>query len=127
MTSPARWSLSVAAIALIATAGFAFVGSSVSQTAHEGTERGATTARVATPVVPPRAPSAVAAAVDPVDGAARVTRGRRQSAMEAALRPLLVEPRLRAGVFGLDMRSGAFFDLSGDQAFSAASLIKIPV
>jgi beta-lactamase class A len=47
--------------------------------------------------------------------------------MEASLRPLLVRPALRAGVFGLDLGSGAFFDLAGDQAFSAASLIKIPV
>src|SRR5262245_33407540 len=128
MTSPARWSLGVAATALAATALFAFVGSSVSQTAREEPDRRETTAPIATPeAAPPRLPSAVVAAVDPAAGAARVTRGRRQSAMEAALRPLLVEPRLRAGVFGLDMRSGAFFDLSGDQAFSAASLIKIPV
>src|SRR2546426_950644 len=85
------------------------------------------------PSAPPEAGSTPAAAAaasrSTIEASApgsvgRVTRGARQSAMEAALRPILVEPPLRAGVFGFDMRSGAFFDVAGDQPFSAASLIK---
>ena len=133
MTSPARWSFGVSALALAASGLLAFVGSSVShsQARVPGPSPAAATPRAGTSPATRRVAGA-ALPVRPAGGgsgpvAARVTRGRRQSSMEASLRPLLVGPRLRAGVFGLDMRSGAFFDLAGDQPFSAASLIKIPV
>jgi beta-lactamase class A len=125
MTLPARWSLGVAALALLATAALVFVGASVSDAAHARREAGTFLAR---PSPPAPVRTAGAASALPADAEVPgVTRGRRHSSMEALLRPLLVEPPLRAGVFGLDMASGAFFDLSGGQSFSAASLIKIPV
>src|SRR2546426_971332 len=116
----------------MAGAGFSRAGGRVSATApspsHEG---GVTSAPAAAPPRDAGPPSAAAAAASrsTIEASApgsvgRVTRGARQSAMEAALRPILVEPPLRAGVFGFDMRSGAFFDVAGDQPFSAASLIK---
>jgi len=52
---------------------------------------------------------------------------RRQTSLESVVRPLLDEPRLRAGVFGVDLRSGAYFNLLGDRPYSAASLIKVPI
>lgn len=130
MTLPARWSFGVAALALLATASLTLVGSSISRTALPGRSAEQTRRAQPTGQAPHPAASAAAAlragAEDGLD-TSRVTRGSRQSGMEAALRPLLIDPRLRAGVFGLDMESGAFFDLAGDQSFSAASLIKIPV
>lgn len=53
--------------------------------------------------------------------------GRRHASMESRLRTMLRQPRLRAGVFGVDLGSDAFFDLSGAESFPAASLIKVPI
>lgn len=128
MTLPARWSFGVAALALVATALLTFVGASVSEADHRAPGSTGLSMRVPiTPAAPAPAPAAALTVGVASAEATRVTSGRRQSGVEAMLRPLLGEPRLRAGVFGLDMRSGAFFDVAGDQPFSAASLIKIPV
>ncbi len=56
-----------------------------------------------------------------------LTPAKRQQALEASLRPILVQPGLRAGVFGYDPSSGAFFTLEGGDSYAAASLIKIPL
>src|SRR5262249_5002299 len=117
MTLPARWSLGVAALALAATAALTFVGASVSRTDPRPQATGAAAPAPRPGVLrtagsPPTAPATGSASVallaraDDGPDADRVTRGPRQSRMEAALRPLLIEPRLRAGVFGLDMESG---------------------
>lgn len=53
--------------------------------------------------------------------------GRRHAAMESSLRPMLAQPLLRAGVFGVDLGNEAYFDLSGGESFPAASLIKVPI
>src|SRR5262245_21156835 len=118
MTPPSRWCLGVAALALMMTAGLTLLGSSVTRSAGPE-DRPA-------PVPAPRVASAPSgASVLPPSGspagdeiaavAAGLALGRRHASMEASLRPLLVRPALRAGVFGLDLGSGAFFDLAGDQ------------
>ena len=52
---------------------------------------------------------------------------KRQGTIEASLQPLLAQPGLRAGVFGYDPSSGAFFTIDGGGSYAAASLIKIPL
>src|SRR5262245_33691961 len=98
MTSPARWSFGVAALALLATAGLTVVGSSISRSAPReragGTIARAQAPRLSADVVPvaPAAPVASIATqvaapallvtAEPGPDVARVMRGRRQSGME---------------------------------------------
>lgn len=44
-----------------------------------------------------------------------------------SLRKLSDKPKLKAGLFAVEPVSGRFLSLSGDESFSAASMIKVPV
>src|SRR5437867_5927159 len=84
-------------------------------------------ARAVSAPVPAPAPSAGPATVPAGSAPQAAGSGPRQLSVETGLRPLLIQPKLRAGVFGIDLQSRAFFNVSGDVAFAAASLIKIPI
>jgi beta-lactamase class A len=123
MSASPRWCLGAGVIAPLFIGALALIGGLTAQDA-DGASDGDTHAAAARPRPSPESPAPVGRAAGPVSP---VELGYRDTAIEARLRPLMIQPRLRAGVFGYDMRSHAWFTIDGDRSFAAASLIKIPI
>ena len=113
-----RWSLSVGIVAVLLCGALA-AGASMVRSRDHGAD---------TPTRCAAVPASPATDVQNARGISKsAPAGTRQTTLECLVQPVLSQPRLRAGVFGMDLASGAFFDIRGDESFAAASLIKIPI
>lgn len=129
MTHSSHWSIGLGIATIVVCGVLATIGAAVSDgEADPATDPDLPSAAPPSPAAAPtRSQPAMPSAHPTTAEIPGIASGSRRVAVESVVRPLLEIPRLRSGVFGIDLGNGSYFDLNGSESFAAASLIKIPI